>query len=436
MNKLLFLVIAVSVIGCASAPEEVKETPKLACHKTFSPEQLQEDFDILVTTLQEAHPDLYRVNPKPVIDKRIASVRAQLNDSLSYLEFLKLVAPLFTEIGCINTQWSHAPEFIRYRNDSIPLFPFLLEIREKRFFVGANKSGNTSIQPGTEITAINGETPGDYLVKNYALLPVDGMIRSGQDRWLERFFPNHHANFWEQPDTFNLSLLTREGKALNLEVPAKIKGNAISMTPPPVLPPFFYVKENIGVLTPRDREDITHEEFSLQLDSVCDWLAADSLRGLVINLRESGLSDIERWTILLRHLVDSSFTFIEKFKLDNDTALTFRSHVVLMPDTSTEILRKLSVSSQPARQRFTGNIYIITDGWCTGDRGFFCSKVKDRPRTFFAGEPWGACTFGMNSDPLVLKLPHTGITASCPGSGIQRHQPYGSGFPAREIPGG
>lgn len=418
MNKLFLLFTFTLATGCFTEAE-VKESPKLACHKTFSPAQLQEDFDILITTLQEAHPDLYRVNSKAVIDKRIADTRTQLNDSLTYLEFLKLIAPLFTDIGCINTQWAHAAEFIEYRNENIPVFPFDLEIRNKRFFIKTNYSLDPSITAGTEVKAINGETPGDYLVKNYALLPVDGKFRTLQDRWLEYYFLNHHSNFWEQPASFELLLEDPGEKPYKKTVKALLKnefrntGRSQLTSPPPIR---YEMKENIAVLTLETfNPDLMNTPFEPFLDSFFTMLSKeDTIRALVIDLRGKGWGNLEYGAVLFSYLTGSSFTYIQNVKSKIDTTFSYRQHIPKLPESDTGIFRLLTLPAPHKPTAFHGDVYLLTEGWTTGARGFFCSRIIGRPRTFFAGEEYGSCRFGMNDHPLTLLLPNSGITVYIP----------------------
>jgi hypothetical protein len=171
-------------------------------YTTFTSKQLNEDFEILVTTLKEAHPDLYRVNSKSVINRRLAHIHEEIKSDKTYLEFLTLLAPLFTEIGCIRTQWGHSADYIRYRNENVPLFPIKIKIESGRFFIDENYSSDSTLGSGIEIMKFNGESPSHYLKKNYGLLPTDGRIKSIQLRWLEKYYPNHHSNFWERPSFF------------------------------------------------------------------------------------------------------------------------------------------------------------------------------------------------------------------------------------------
>lgn len=422
--KKIFPLVGFLLFSCGSPSPEKKaseERVPLKSYRIFQPAELKEDFKILVTTLREAHPDLYRVHSREIIDRKIAAIDSAISKPQSYLEFLKLLAPLFVEIGCIHTQWSQSPDFIRFRNDSIPLFPLQLEIRDEHFYVKRNFSSDPTIHEGTEIISIDGEKAGPYLSKNYALLPVDGEIESIQQRWLEAYFPNHHSNFWEQPNTFQLVLKNEDGLIEPKMLPALLKKEFRSnQNAPAIAAPLlqFSITDSIGLLTIRSFDETvlikSGFDYNSFLDSSFNELRRQKISSLILDLRGNSEGDLICGEQLFSRLSLSPFTYVTQIKSRNDTAFSFRNHISSFPAESRTTFLPLTQEMKHEPLAFHGRLFVLTDGWNTGAAGFFCARIKKRPLIYFAGEETGSCTFGMNTAALTLLLPNTGITVTIP----------------------
>jgi hypothetical protein len=389
------------------------EPVPLKCHKTFTPEQLKTDFLLLTTRMQNIHPDIYRVTSKRLIDKRISEIQNGIKSSKTYLEFLKLIAPLFTEIGDIGTQWGHSPEYIKFRNENVPMFPFQLKIQDDKCYIGSNYSNDQSIVPESEIIKINGETTADYLKKNYSLLPTDGKIKSIQQRWLEAYFPQHHSNFWAQPDTFRLELKERTGQVYSKSVAAlfkkqiQAKKNSLN-TSVPILK--FYISDNTGVLTMPSFEERKLETF---VDSCFTALQTQKIKNLILNLKGDGSGNFYFGSVLYSYLKQGPSKYAEQIHMKGDSTFKYAE-----PNLTYGGIEKMAVLlttiTSPKKNSFDGNLYIITDGWTIGSKGFFCARIQDRANTFFVGEECGASTFGINEFPVSLTLPNTGLQIYIP----------------------
>ena len=394
----------------------LKNEPGLKCHKTFTSDQLKADFLLLTTKLQDIHPDLYRVTPKRSIDKRISDIQNNIKSSKTYLEFLKLLAPLFTDIGDISTQWGHSPEYIKFRNENIPMFPFQLKIQDNKFYIQNNYSNDASILPESEILKINGETVTDYLKKNYSLLPTDGKIISIQQRWLETYFPQHHSNFWAQPDTFKLELKDKTGKVYNKSVSALFKKQIQAKRSGSNSTPLFlqfYIFGNSGVLTIPSFKESGGNKLEAFIDSCFTILQTQKTKNLILDLKGDGPGNIYFGAVLHSYLKQKSSKYAEQIHIKGDSSFKYTDPTVSF-ETIEKLSTKLTEVTPPKKSSFTGNLYVITDGWTINSKGFFCAKIQERPNTFFVGEECGASTFGINEFPVSLTLPNTGLQIYIP----------------------
>lgn len=380
---------------------------KLRCHKTFTPDQLQEDFNILVTTLQEAHPDLYRVNSRKHIDSCILSIRSELTTDKTYLEFLRLIAPLFTEIGDINTQWGHSPEYIAYRNANIPLFPLRFRIAHGSFAVI-----DSGAAPGLSIVELDGESVSNYMDKNYPLLPIDGKIQTVQWRWLETYFPQHHSNFWAQPDTFHLSVSSYATSDLTDAI--AVASKAVSAAVNPSIGPSISLSDGMALLRiPRfaETESVSGNEFLEQVFQLIYDKKIDTLIVDVSGSANDGFAGMPYGKNLYSYFIDEPSTYVSQLRQDAGKVYTHDKHIkqhgAIAGNTVLGIV-------QPSPLAFHGTVYVIANGWTSNARGYFCAMMQQRGNTLFAGEECGACTFGMNSCALLLVLPNSDLRITIP----------------------
>lgn len=388
----------------------------LKCHETYSSEQLKEDFLILITSLKELHPDLYRVSSKEKIEHRLSLIEQSISNDQSYLTFLKLVAPLLTDIGCINTQWGHASEYIKYRNENIPLFPIKFKVVKDLFIVEESWSTNKQIKKGDTIISFNGISTKNYLEKNYPLLPIDGNIKSIQHEWLSMAFPKHHTNFWEQPSHFNI-LVQSNDKAKQISIEALLnkdiqkinkdhsnhKKSSIEL--------FF--KDSIAIM----RSNVFESRLIDSLDSIFKVIHDRKTKTLILDIRGMSFRPgshqyaMELYSYLIKK--PNAYAKIRN-KQTNPLEFPHNKHISHLQTLNKEDSIMFCSKVYPKANSFKNQLYVISNGWNIGASGFFAAKIKNRDQTSFVGEKPGATTFGMNFKVSKLVLPNTRIEIYIP----------------------
>ncbi len=381
--------------------------------------QVKEDLHYLFVTLQEVHPNLFRVNDLKTLEKEITNIQQDLGEKTTYLQFLGKLAPFFNRIGCIYTEWGHSADYIQYRNENVKLFPFHLSIVANRIYIKKNFSNDTSIKAGDEILSLNGETPEAYLAKNYPILPVDGHIRTIQRRWLEAYFPNHHSNFWEQPNVFELTLLDQTNHSREVAVDALLKKdfNLIKDQANLKKKPLSYeLTGDIATLTIRALLQQKNDTQGQELQSFMDSILADKTshpQAMILDLRGNGWGLAQLSHLLYSYFISEQETFIERITYSPDVDVSFSNLIELIPfeDVDTSIYRVSGRSNA-----YTGPVYMLIDGWNAHAKALFCQNMKKRPQTIFAGEETGACSYGIRNKHLKLQLPHSGIEVYIPSA--------------------
>ncbi len=399
----LLPLLTLILILFAFCADQKQQNAALLSHRSLSAEELQADFELLISTLREKHPALYRVSTKTALEQRISSIRNNLRSNLGYLEFLKLLAPLFTDIGCIATQWSHPPEFLKFRNQNIARFPLGIKIENQQFYIKDRLSATYSITAGSRIVSIDGESPADYLDKNYKLLPRDGQVKTLQRRWLERYFAQHHANFWAQPQSFDLVLQSEEGTTYKRTVPA-VKSEALPIKRSPSQQEPLTFMSNIALLDCRGTSATGWSDSFV--DSCFRVISENNTKLLLLDLRGAGAQWPETARKLFDHLKSGTEAPASEV-IATEAANGFLSNL-------SDYQQILTASTRPATYAYTGRLYVLINGWTIGYNGLLCSRLSKRPSTFFAGEESGAGRSGMQDLPFVLTLPNSGLKVSIP----------------------
>lgn len=413
LSILLFLLF----FGCHQKNNTKTTASRLDCHKNFSARELEQDLDVLAISLQDIHPGFYRVTDKQTIDRKIEEIKNSLTDSVSYLQFLKQVAILLTDVGCANTQWGHSKDFIRYRNKHIKLFPLEFKIDSNQFIVSKNYSNNLQIKRGDKIIAINGETTKDYLLKNYELLPVDGKVRSLQHRWLESYFPNHHANFWEQADTFLLNILKKDGSESELKVAARYKSELAEIKQKEKIksnsPFLFTIIDSIAFVKVSSFHSAylksKKQDLALFLDSSFSKIQKLNLT-LVLDVRNNSWGDFRNATLLMEYLSDSTFGIAISLPKMARESYYYSNHI----DTPATWVKPKFYKNKIRTSAYHKDLYIISNGWNVDAGGLFCARAAQRDNTYFLEEKPGMSFTGIHYNPVHLTLPNTGINVYIP----------------------
>ncbi|HYG52122.1 MAG TPA: hypothetical protein VD905_14520 [Flavobacteriales bacterium] len=419
-NMYFVLVLFFIGLSCRQAVTESEKNsrekgffyPKLKCHLALSPKQLEQDFTILITTLEQAHPGIYRVTSKKEIDRYVNSVRKEIKTGKTYLEFLRLLAPLFTKIGCINTQWSHSPAFIQFRNNSVPMFPLKLEIKQEKFYVKANLSGLAEPAPGSEILEINNEKVTDYLKKNYELLPVEGNMHEIQQQWLAAYFAQHHSNFWEQCDTFRLKLKSATNQVFMVNLPALLKKD---MKDIPVSGGNRYpgsINETIFTINFGNKRFNGNEKlFNAFVDSCFNEFQKKQPENMLIDLGDSNLENVF-FALKLYSYFDDRPIHIEEEEYRDVSNIKYDQFVKQFPAVDPYAINRRTMAMNKSFA-FSGNLYVCVSAWNQDAAGLFCALLGLRKNTFFIGQECNA-PYGINTYPLLLELPNSGITVRIP----------------------
>jgi len=137
--------------------------------KSLSKEQMIQDMDVLFSTIEEVHPDMYAVYPKEQLNKDIERVKSQLEPSGDILYFYKQVAPLVVKLGDGHTD-VYPPYYRPDIMETVTFFPFNVKVTYPDKEILVQEDYTQTIPIGAQITSINNRQKNDIVqeMMNYA----------------------------------------------------------------------------------------------------------------------------------------------------------------------------------------------------------------------------------------------------------------------------
>ena len=255
---------------------------------SISREQMIQDIDILFSTIEEVHPDMYSIYPKQQLDKDIERVKSQLEPSGDILYFYKQVAPLVVKLGDGHTD-VYPPYYRPDIMETITFFPFNVKVTYPDKEILVQEDYTQTIPIGAQITSINNRQKNDIIreMMNYA---------SGEKKFyrvyrVENLFVLlmpilYRDNVFDIEYVFNQKKHSVQVNGISFkEISEKLsqQNNPMSRNKYTfsTLP-----DKNIGIIEFNQFNDM--DRFKVFLDSTFQVLQKENIENLIIDLRKNG----------------------------------------------------------------------------------------------------------------------------------------------------
>ncbi|WP_214225833.1 hypothetical protein [Pedobacter sp. B4-66] len=148
----------------------------------YPPSDLKKDIDLVQTTLEKEHPNLYLYIPKKALDYKFDSLRKTIDKPITPIALYIKLQRVISRIGdghlTVEIDYSKfTPQdiaFLKKPSLQHPIYQFGYYVTGKRLFIAKNLSADSTIIKGTEIMSIN-EVPATRLIDSlYSYCPVFG----------------------------------------------------------------------------------------------------------------------------------------------------------------------------------------------------------------------------------------------------------------------
>jgi hypothetical protein len=454
-SLILFFSLCIISLFLVLAKAQESQAEAFDPEKKFPPEHLKSDFELLREALEEGHGGLYYYTPKEELDRQFDRILRSLDQSLTELDFFRLLAPLIASIHDGHTGILLSPAYRTYLENEPVLLPFNLRFIEQKTYIFRNYSQDEDFVAGGEVISINEYPISEILERMMPVIPSDGHVQTSKYRRLEntaRFGETYNLLFGKTI-SYSITYRTADDNELNQ---VKVKGinrkelNSIFeeryTDVPRNLPPIeLEYRENIAVLTIRTfgsagyrRAGISYPSF---MKSTFKELEEKKINHLIIDLRNNGGGDDLYGKILVAYLMDRPFKYYEHLRVRNKE-LAFLAHTNVPEESRKALASRLKQNEsgtydllfhpnlgeqKPMQPTFKGKVYVLINGASFSGSGECTSLIHFHKKAVFIGEECGAGYYGNTSGFMPrLTLPHTGIQIRIP---VVRYSMAVSGYP-------
>jgi C-terminal processing protease CtpA/Prc len=432
LKALCFAGLALAVMVCSQPAASPQVEPRL----------LLEDFRIARAALEEGHSGIYRYTPKPALDRAFDEAAKLLDHAMSPLEFYRVLAPAVANIKCGHTSVVPPQDAQQAMNNTIPLFPFEVEVLDGKVYVYREYQPGDLRFAGLEIRRIN-DAPIDGILRTMlAATPGDGDShtvrpwRIGHGREFPRLL--HALLGIESP--FDIEFRDpANGKTTNAKVAGVTtpdrRAMADSRYPQDKRPDStgdvkFLEDGKTAVLTIRSfgggPAGADKKPLGQYLDDAFREIHSRGSQALIIDVRGNGGGADELGKKVLSFLLDKPFQYYDDLIINKREFDFFRyaANARPIPAESVEkradgkyhnITHPNSGIQQPLPPHFAGRVVAIMNGGSFSTTCEFLSNLHYRKRATFVGEEAAGGYYGNTSGyGAQVTLPNTKVRVSIP----------------------
>lgn len=449
MKTPVFLIVMLWVLeGCGVSRSSFSP------NKRFLLSQVQKDYAVYQTLLEEHHPSLYWYTSKDSMDQYFQWGQQHLKDSMTEPEFRKVLAYVTAKINCGHTTVRSSKAWSRY-SDTVRLakmFPLSMKIWDDAMVVTTNLNRrDTVLKRGTAITSINGRSK-EFLVDTlFDYISTDGYNRTHKYQSLSNrgSFGALYTSLFGLSEKYTVGYNDPAGGARTITIPVynpltDTAGRTGPRTIRPATPqPSKRERRQQQVSTIRLLKiDSVNRTAMMDLSSFgrgyglrkffrdsFNALRENRIGHLIIDVRSNGGGSVTNSTILSRYISD------HRFKV-SDTLFATRKKGRYQQYIQDHFWNKLFMTFftkkkkdglyhfgyferhyfKPKKQHhYDGKIYILTGGNSFSATTLFVSAVDKQENVVIIGEETGGGAYG-NSAWLIpdATLPETGVRFRLP----------------------
>ncbi len=425
LARTLYILLLVAVYGKASPQSIVKE---------FTVAQLQQDYNIFVQSLKEAHPGLYRYTSKKEFDSLFLETKNQINLAMSGEAFYKLLMPLVVNIKCGHTKWNpEGKPDDRYPYRENNLFPLKLYFVNDKAYVLYSYDSTVVIPKKSELLSINGRKIKDIMQQISKYVTADGNVRSSLYEELNHSFNGFMATFIDTSSLYNINL-QQDDNAHEVALPATnlkaiIAREEQNKTPYRLPLQLTYPDQETAILTIENfYVDEKEQKYYSFIDSAFKDIYKKQIKNLVLDLRNNEGGEEDWGGYLYSYLTDSSFQYYKKLTLTTTKPYSFRNYAALPSslgyiNSHTKIVngeihftdQKYLYKQSPQKNHFTGNLFVLINGLSFSVTTELTSVIHNHNKAVFIGEETSGAYCGNNSGVFtIVTLPNTKLSLSIP----------------------
>jgi C-terminal processing protease CtpA/Prc len=404
--------------------------------KKFSAAQIQSDFHILTTTIQEYHPSCYRYITPDSLQRYIDKVTSSLNDSLTDNEFHIIAREFLVQIHCGHTVAMPSEEWYSYQKLNPKAVPLDVIILNNRIFIKESFSNNPELPAGTEIISIDNNPAPVIIERMKSIHARDGITESFVNYSVQKIFRTYYLFLYGSKPSYQITYrnANNDTDSVVVEViPIKQKPSemAVDTTLYTLLEksPWsgFYISKSKPDIAFLDIKNFGRGKYKKYYKKVFRDIRSKNIDHLIIDVRDNGGGYFPNGNRLLRYISDEKFVFAfdrpkhkpvkqEYIKMQFFNRLTRFAFNMIPDKRHDKNIRSYTINYKPKKKdHYHGKVYVLTNGGSFSLSSHVASFLKHKTDAVLIGQETGGGEEGSNAlISYKLTLPATKIRVFVP----------------------
>lgn len=381
----------------------------------FDQSDLVEDYNFLLKTLEETHPNLYAYIPKEEFALKTSEFRASINQPMSIADFHKILLKTIALIKQGHTMVFGDGGYREFLKSGGLAFPFKIVYHANHIYIDENYSDRNEFAKGTEIIAVN-HIPVNSIINEfrpYLRVRPNGYIGGtlsynwGGFLWLLYGFNNQFTISYILPNENIIQTKTIDGVSLD-----QIKKRAIADSNKDL--EFDLEPTRKTALLTLNTFHLDFDRYDSLLNQVFTEIQNNEIENLIIDVRANKGGNGNLVSTLLNYLTDKTYitTAGTQVKTSEATKRCYTTHPVLVnaieqarkaegdkpeflklvdcflegePGTITTFPKEINTPDDNPL-RFKGRLYVLTSKETYSAGTLFSAIIKDNNLGTIVGE--------------------------------------------------
>jgi len=373
---------------------------------------LRADLTFLQEALYHGHPGVFLFNTKDSLDDFFGQLRSRLHgDSVPYEQ-----AQVSVRLALARIRDGHTTLETPFYDDSTRVLPLTTQVLGERVYVLGNYSGDTTLQRGSELLAVNGEPVADVVRIGRLLSCGDGYNRTFNDAIASVYFARYRTLLFGTRPVNQVTISVRDGPTAWRRIAAKTRADLLELIKikvgkPHARKPLLHYKDmqlwrdtarsDLAILRIGDFPNGQYKKFYRRSFRL---LADNKIGNLVIDLRYNTGGNIHNMDYLVSCIVDQRFGYRYErlrhtrmgpyfnWKASLIKGLTWMRYN-LSPGYGCKRQGDLRIHTWNVKPRkrdnFNGKVLVLTNGWSFSSASMCASFLKNRSHAITIGTETG-----------------------------------------------
>ncbi len=408
--------------------------PTNPLHRYYPADSIQKDMTELFEELSIKHPGYYRYTDTAAMDAYMAQAITSVDTAMTGLQVYRLLKPLFAKIGCVHTAITlqdHAADSLLALQEYLPLQLYVTPAGKAYVTKSYLPAGSPlSVVLGSEVTAINGQPMPAIYAQLVAAIPMDGNNTSGKTRTLQYNFAKWYHSMLGPADTFIVEAVAN-GQTTRYTLPAVVGT---------VLPTYndvvtggmaFNIANGVATLRiPSFAKSYLkrhNQQFKKAINGYFKLLRQQKVQHLIVDLRGNTGGTDTYAAYFTAHFFEQPFRYWQHIEVTEAIAEDIKGFARVFYakpeyDESSWLWKKTWFTKEfnhyelinPAKEVFTGQVYVLTDGLCLSSCGDVAAILHHNKKAVFIGEETGGGYQGNTSGLIPTEAIGYGLQITVP----------------------